>query len=305
MRESDKHSNEQIAAILEKIASLLEVQEENAFRVRSYRTAARNILHLERPVAGMFLERGEAAILEIEGVGKALAGVVEEIIRTDHSSLLDRLQGEVSPVTLFSQIPGVGEDLAQKIVDSLNIKTLEELELAAHDGRLEKVKGFGQKKVEAIQEILAGRLSHSSQRRVLHMDRETLHEKTSSNIYWDEESLPEPPIEVLLEIDEEYRIKAEMNTLPKIAPKRFNPEGTAWLPILHEDRREWSFTALYSNTALAHRQHATHDWVVIYYKYDENEQQCTVVTSHHPGLEGKRVIRGREAECKTYYHGGH
>lgn len=90
----------------------------------------------------------------------------------------------------------------------------------------------------------------------------------------------------------------------KIAPKRFNPEGKAWLPILHTSRDGWSFTVLYSNTARAHELDKTHDWVVIYYERDGREDQATVVTASHGTLEGKRIVRSREAECERYYAEG-
>ena len=85
--------------------------------------------------------------------------------------------------------------------------------------------------------------------------------------------------------------------LPKIAPQRFNPEGKAWLPILHAEREGWHFTALFSNTARAHELGRTDDWVVIYfYDDDHQEGQCTVVTEIRGPREGERVVRGREDE---------
>jgi len=91
------------------------------------------------------------------------------------------------------------------------------------------------------------------------------------------------------------------NELRKIAPKRFNPEGEAWLPIMHAEREGWNFTALFSNTARAHELGTTHDWVVIYYERDGYEDQATVVTAKSGPLKGKRVVRGRETECQRYY----
>ena len=68
-----------------------------------------------------------------------------------------------------------------------------------------------------------------------------------------------------------------MGELPRIAPKRFNPKGEAWLPVMHLDRGRWHFTALYSNTALAHQLGRTRDWVVIYfYDGDHVERQHTI-----------------------------
>jgi putative hydrolase len=108
-----------------------------------------------------------------------------------------------------------------------------------------------------------------------------------------------PAVDLLLDIDAEYRDKAAAGELPKIAPRRFNPEGKAWLPILHAEKGGWHFTALFSNTARAHELGRTGDWVVIYFYDDEHrEAQCTVVTETHGPMEGQRVVRGREAECR-------
>jgi hypothetical protein len=109
----------------------------------------------------------------------------------------------------------------------------------------------------------------------------------------------------LLDVDREYRQKAGAGQLRKIAPRRFNPSGEAWLPILHARRGDRDFTALYSNTARAHELGRVRDWVVIYFHTDnEPEGQCTVVTETRGNLEGKRVVRGREGECRAYYTGG-
>ena len=84
-------------------------------------------------------------------------------------------------------------------------------------------------------------------------------------------------------------------------PAYFNPRGEAWLPVLHTRRGNSQYTALFSNTALAHRLGRTHDWVVIYYENEGDEGQCTVVTEYEGPLEGWRVVRGREDECEELY----
>jgi hypothetical protein len=58
---------------------------------------------------------------------------------------------------------------------------------------------------------------------------------------------------------------------------------------------------LFSNTACAHQLGTTHDWVVLYYDGAQGERQCTVITSQHGPLTGKRVVRGREGKCVSYY----
>jgi hypothetical protein len=284
-----KPGNAEIADVLERIADLLEMQEANPHRVRAYRDGARSVRDAERSLADLVEQGNGDALQELPQVGSGLAGVITEIVHTGRSSLLEQLQGQVSPVELFTQVPGVGQTLARRIADQLDVSTLEELEQAAHDGRLREVEGFGQERVRAVRVGLAGMLSSAAQRRRRHGDSEEGQEHE------------QPPVEMLLDVDAEYRRRAEAGELKKIAPKRFNPQGEAWLPIMHAEREGWSFTALYSNTARAHNLGKTHDWVVLYYGQDGEEDQATVVTETHGPLKGKRVVRGREAECKRFY----
>ncbi|MGQ0702952.1 MAG: hypothetical protein ACT4PM_07465 [Gemmatimonadales bacterium] len=112
----------------------------------------------------------------------------------------------------------------------------------------------------------------------------------------------QPSVAELLDLDREYRHKAEAGELQLIAPRKHNPKGEAWLPVHHTERGSRKYTALFSNTARAHRLGRTHDWVVIYYQDGGGEErQCTVVTEFREPLRGKRVVRGREFECAEHY----
>src|SRR5690606_33853745 len=113
-------------------------------------------------------------------------------------------------------------------------------------------------------------------------------------------AVDQPSVAELLDVDEEYRRKAAADTLIRIAPRRFNPTAAAWLPILHTTRGERHYTALYSNTARAHELGTTHDWVVIY-RDDAKDGRWTVITSQFSDLKGRRIVRGREAECREFY----
>ena len=287
----NKPDNQEIAENLERIADLLASQNANPHRVRAYRHGAAIVRELKQPVSDLLDEKGAEALQDLPGIGSGLAGTITEFVKTGRLGLLDRLQGEISPVALFASIPGIGPELANRIHDELDIENLEELELAAHDGRLANVEGFGQRRLEALRDVLAGILSRTGRRRARRFSRRI-------------EALPEneePPVEILLDVDDEYRRRAEKDELKKIAPRRFNPGRKAWLPIMHTERGDWSFTALFSNTARAHQRKATRDWVVLYYQHNESEQQCTVVTEEKGELAGKRVVRGRELECREFY----
>jgi hypothetical protein len=261
--------NERIAHLLEQVADALRASGGNRYKVRAYDRAAQAVADAEQSVGELYDERGEAGIKEIKGVGEGIAGVISEYLDTGRSRLLDDLMANLDPVELFSEIPGVGEELAERINSTLDVSTLEELEEAAHDGRLRRVDGVGPDRVQAIQDHLARRLGRSTGQ----PEREA-----------------EPPERLLLEIDREYREKAERGELRTIAPRRFNPEGKAWLPILETERDGWTFTALYSNTARAHEKGKTHDWVVIYYERGGKEGQNTVVTAERGSHTGDRVV---------------
>lgn len=283
-------SNQEIADVLNRIADLLEVQNANVFRVRAYRLGADTVRTADRTIADI-VHRGRLDELEaLPNIGDKQARLIADYVHTGRSALLDRLQGELEPADLFSSVPGVGEKLAGRITAELGIHTLEELEMAAHDGRLDAVEGFGPKRIEAVQSSLVGMLSQSAQRR----SRQRVQGRGGTN------NTP-PAVSLLLALDEEYRRKARKDELRKIAPKRFNRDGDAWLPIMHTEREGWDFTLLFSNTARAHELNKTHDWVVIYYERDSVEHQATVVTESGGVLDGLRVVRGREAECKDYY----
>ena len=278
--------NQTVIDQLLEIADLLEQQQANPFRINSYRKAAQTVSTLTTDIAGLVETKGIEGLTALPNIGKGLATVIYEIVATGRSSRLQGLRGSLDPEKLFQTIPGVGPELAKRIHHELQVETLETLELAAYDGRLEKIPGVGSRRATAIRAALAQMLGRKAHPR--------LHPSESLE--------SEPSIEMLLDVDLEYRSKAIAGKLPTIAPKRFNPEGKSWLPILHTTRGDFHFTALYSNTARAHQFKRSKDWVVLYF-YDQHhhEFQHTVVTETHGALTGKRVVRGREPECLEYY----
>jgi len=279
--------NDDVARVLEAVARLLEAQGANPFRVASYRNAATTVRGLDRPLAEIFTRSGVEGLERLPHVGPSIAGAVAQVLETGRFPLLERLQGQSPPEHLFATIPGIGPALAQRIHTKLGLETLEELEAAANDGSLERLPGFGPRRARAVREVLASRSSVSS-----HPGRSAAYLRLAS---------ANPPIDTLLDVDREYRERAAKGELLRIAPRRFNPSGKAWLPILHTERDGWTFTALHSNTARAHELGRTHDWVILVYEKDGREDQCTVVTETRGSLAGYRVVRGRESECRAHY----
>jgi Holliday junction resolvasome RuvABC DNA-binding subunit len=268
-------------------AALLVEQGANPFRANAYRKAAEGIAQSKRSVRDIFESSGRAGLDALPGVGPGIAGAIAEILTSGRWIQLERLQGTSNPITTLQTIPSIGPQLAKCIHDELQVDTLEALETACHDGRLASVVGVGARRAAAICAAVASVLD---QRRIVRRPLAGLTRPAR------------PPIALLLDVDREYRQKAHADELPRIAPKRFNPDSQPWLPILHTSRGAWNFTALYSNTGRAHELNKTHDWVVIYAHTDRHpEQQCTVVTQTHGKLVGRRVVRGRESQCDRFY----
>lgn len=275
-----KRFNLTVAGIFRQCAEVLRRQDANPFRVNAYLHAAETLETLQRDVRDILTEEGIPGLIELPAIGRGLAAAIDEIARTGRLSQLDRLRGETTPEALFQTVPGIGPQLAHELHETLHVDTLEALEVAAHDGRLASVSGIGERRAAGIRAGLAALLGRGS---------------TKASV-----RRAVPPVSVLLDVDRAYRQKSAADKLPKIAPKRFNPEGHAWLPIMHTNRGQWHFTVLFSNTARAHELGRTDDWVVIYYYDDDHDEgQNTVVTETKGPLRGLRVVRGREAECRA------
>jgi putative hydrolase len=274
--------NAAVAGKLREMGDVLEQEQADGFRIAAYRRAADTLEALKRPFEEIVRIDGLPGLVKLPEIGRGIGSAVMEMVTTGRWSQLERLQGTLQPEQLFQTLPGIGPELARRIHDALHVDTFEALELAAHDGRLAKVSGIGQRRAAAIRAAITERLGH---RHIRHL-------------------LPSkaPPVALLLDVDREYRQKAEAGELRTIAPKRFNPSGEAWLPVFHAAPGDWRLTALFSNTQQAHELGKTKDWVVIYFHLDsEPESQCTVVTETRGPLAGRRVVRGREGECSVHY----
>jgi len=221
-------TNEEVASVLETLASLYEARGSSGFRVRAYRAAAETVRGERRSVTGIARERGEAGLCELPAIGRSIASTILEFV------------AERSPAAANVASPRARHERGRTL-------------RAAHA-------------------IVGARAVHRG-----------------------------APIALLLEIDAEYRKLAAEGGLPTIAPRHFNPDDEAWLPVMYAERDGWSFTAMFSNTARAHHFAKTYDWVVLHYARGGREKQCTVVTEWHGDLVGLRVVRGHEQACRRYY----
>jgi hypothetical protein len=274
--------NDEIADRLDEIAELLAAQDANPFRVRAYHVASQRLRSLDEPVAAILEREGTEGLERLPGIGPSLARTIEQLALTGRLGLLERLRGGGRVEQVFASVPGIGPELARRVHDELGIETLADLELAAHDGRLETVAGFGERRVRGVRESLAGRFRRGPDL------------PESRRMRRPPDEVP-PPIAEILDVDREYRERAHHGTLPRIAPRRFNPTAAAWLPVLHTQRGNRHYTALFSNTARAHELGTTHDWVVVYRDDHDGHGQWTVVTARFGPRSGERVVRGYES----------
>jgi hypothetical protein len=276
--------NAEIAGRLERVADLLEAQGSNPYRYRAYRYGARSVRAYSGPMADLAVS-GSEKLEALPGIGPTIAASIRELVKTGQLRYLSRLEGDAPAETLLRTVPGIGAATAHRIHVEVGVETLEDLEVAAHDGRLARVRGFGPRRLLAVQEILGAMLSRRG-----HSGAEAVDQRS-----------PPPDVTTLLSVDEEYRVGADLGALPRITPRRFNPNREAWLPILHTERGDWHFTVLFSSSARAHERHTTRDWVIVHFERNGEEGQCTVVTETRGALLGHRVVRGRERECADYY----
>jgi DNA polymerase (family 10) len=141
--------NRDIAEIFNEIADLLDIEGKNQFRVRAYRNAARTVSNLSSSISDMVKEEEDLSTLP--GIGKDLAGKIEEIVHTGSLKMLNELRKSTAPqLRDMMKIGSLGPKRVKQLHEELGVNTVEDLEKAAESGKVRKVKGFGKKTEESI-----------------------------------------------------------------------------------------------------------------------------------------------------------
>jgi len=151
---------DQVAEILNSIGTLLELKGENPFKTRAYFNGARAIEATSEPLAKLVAEN---RLGDIKGIGEALQKKISELVTTGKLAYYEDLKASV-PAGLIAmmEIPGVGPKKIKILHDELKIASVEELEKACQDGRVAKLKGFGEKTAVNICEGINRRRSFAS-----------------------------------------------------------------------------------------------------------------------------------------------
>lgn len=146
--------NVAIARVFAEIGDLLEIKNANPFKIRAYRNAADTIAHLGDQIAGL----DPANRLAIPGIGKDLAAKIGELLDTGQCQYHQELLQEFPPTILdLLRLQGVGPKTVALLYRGLDIKTLDDLERAAREGRIRALKGMGAKKETLILKAIEDR----------------------------------------------------------------------------------------------------------------------------------------------------
>lgn len=180
---------DEIAAILDEIHVLLELQGENPFKVRAYQTAARALEALEKDL-GEIIE-GEG-LESIKGIGKALAEKIETLYYKGSLKYYEDLKSsiEIGLIEML-EIPGLGPKKIKAMYDKLGINSIKTLELACTEGKIAKLEGFGEKTQEKILMGIKNKKAYGQR-----------------HLWWDANEIIQPIIEGLKKVPEVKKIEA-------------------------------------------------------------------------------------------------
>ncbi len=141
--------NPEIASFFERVADLLEIEDENPFRIRAYRNAARTIRGSTVSMADLLKQGRDLSTLP--NIGKDLAEKIQVIVETGDLPLLGEIEARTPPtLSDLTKIQGLGPKRVRLLYKELDINTLEDLWRAIQSGKIYTVKGFGEKTVNAI-----------------------------------------------------------------------------------------------------------------------------------------------------------
>jgi DNA polymerase (family X) len=152
-------TKDQIAEALEQIATLLELKDENPFKIRAYTNAARALETFGGNIADL---QDEEALEKIPGIGKSIAEKIRELAATGSLKFLEELRAEFPPgiLELFS-LPNLGPKKIKALFEKLKISSIEQLLKACQDGRVAELPGFGETTQQKLCDAIARRTAHA------------------------------------------------------------------------------------------------------------------------------------------------
>ncbi|NOT34837.1 MAG: DNA polymerase/3'-5' exonuclease PolX [Candidatus Eisenbacteria bacterium] len=147
-------NNQDVARVLEQLATMLEIDGANPFRVRAYREGGRIVGSLPQPVATLAAEAG--ALEALKGIGKDLAQKIRDLVASGSTELFDELKLRIPlEVVALTELQGLGPKRVQTLMTELKVKDRATLEAAAKAGKLRDLPGFGEKVEQNVLKALA------------------------------------------------------------------------------------------------------------------------------------------------------
>jgi DNA polymerase (family X) len=151
-------TKEKIADALEEIATLLELKDENPFKIRAYQNAARSIEAFGASFSDL---QNQETLEKIPGIGKAIAAKISELATTGGLKFLDELRAEFpSAILELFSIPGLGAKKIKALYEKLKISSIADLQAACESGRVAELPGFGETTQTKICNAIANRAKH-------------------------------------------------------------------------------------------------------------------------------------------------
>src|SRR5438045_5953142 len=153
-------NKEQVAEVLTNIATLLDLKGENRFKSRAYISGARALEMLDEPMEKLIAEN---RLADVKGIGDSLQKKIQELVATGKMTYYEELKAATPPgLVLMLEIPGLGPKKIKALHEQLGIQTIEQLEQACKEGRVAKLKGFGEKTAANICEGINRRRAYAS-----------------------------------------------------------------------------------------------------------------------------------------------
>jgi DNA polymerase (family 10) len=181
--------NVAIARILREIADLLEIKDENPFKIRAYRNAA----DIASNHPHEFARLDERGLREIPGIGKDLAARIHEIAQTGDTPYHRELLAEFPPTILdVLRLQGVGPKTVATLYRELGVRTLDDLERAAADGRIRALHGMGAKKEALIVKALDDRKMYAGRKLI-----SAAHETSTALVAYLRERAPDAALDAV------------------------------------------------------------------------------------------------------------
>ncbi len=143
-----------IARVLREISVLLQIKGENPFKTRAYEVAAQRIEDL--PADELETRAAAGTLIELPGIGEAIAKKVDTLWRTGSLPLHEQLRAEVPPGLLdLMRVPDLGPKKIAALNQGLGIGSLEDLAKACREGKVRELRGFGAKTETKLMQAIA------------------------------------------------------------------------------------------------------------------------------------------------------